>query len=103
MSDGVAARRWYQDLFGREPDFRPFDDWEIHVVEHEPAGSQTARFRFGVADIAAEREVLLGRGIAVSEIEELAGVVRWCNFDDPWGNTLGLYQDLTRWPVASDS
>jgi hypothetical protein len=110
VSDGGAARRWYQDLFGREPDFRPFDDdtfcewqfkpgyWEIHVVEREPAGSQTARLRFGVADIAAEREILLGKGIAVTEIEDLPQVVRWCNFDDPWGNALGLYQDLMRSP-----
>jgi len=106
VNDGPAARRWYQELFGREPAFRPFDDdtfcewqfkpgyWEIHIVEQEPAGSQTARLRFGVEDIAAQREFLLGRAIAVSGIEELASVVKWCNFDDPWGNKLGLYQDL---------
>ena len=87
VSDGGAARRWYEDLFGREPDFRPFDDdtfcewqfkpgyWEIHVVEHAPAGSQTTRLRFGVADIAAERERLLGKGIRVTEVEDLPEVV----------------------------
>ena len=103
-----AARDWFSSLFGRKPDFQPRDDfaewqfrpgsWEIHVVEGEPASSQRAYLRFGVSDIAATRTRLAEEGVEVSEVEELPDVVRWCNFDDPWGNRLGLYQDLSRWP-----
>jgi catechol 2,3-dioxygenase-like lactoylglutathione lyase family enzyme len=110
VSDGGAARRWYRDLLGREPDFRPFGDdtfcewqfkpgyWEIHVVKRELAGSQTARFRFGVGDIDGARRTLVEKGIVVTEVEDLPQVVRWCNVDDPWGNALGLYQDLRCFP-----
>jgi hypothetical protein len=97
-------------LFGRPPDFTPFGDdsfcewifkpgyWEIHVVEHDRPAPQQAPVRFGVEDIQAAWDQLLGLGIEPDEIEQLPGVVRWCNFADPWGNRLGLYQDLSRWP-----
>ncbi len=112
VADGAAARKWYERLLGREPDFRPFGDdsfveWqftpgysELHVVESEEPGSQGGRLRLGVADIDATRASLLAAGIDVSEIDELANVVRWCNFDDPWRNGLGFYQDLVRFRWA---
>jgi hypothetical protein len=37
-------------------------------------------------------------GIDVDGVEALPIVDRWCNFTDPWGNRLGLYKDLSRWP-----
>ena len=110
VSDGHAGREWYERLFGRGPDFRPFDDdtfcewqfqpgfWELHVVKQEPAGSQRGRLRFGVSDIARRREAFLAVGVDISDVEEFRGVVSWRNFDDPWGNRLGVYQDLSRWP-----
>jgi predicted enzyme related to lactoylglutathione lyase len=110
VGDGSAARAWYQRLFGRPPDFTPFGDdtfcewifkpgyWEIHVVEKDHPTPRQAPVRFGAEDIHAAREQVLGLGIEADEIEELPGVVRWCNFTDPWGNRLGLYQDLSRWP-----
>jgi predicted enzyme related to lactoylglutathione lyase len=54
----------------------------------------TCRVRFGVADIRAERERAVGLGIAVSPVTSLPGVVAFVDFGDPWGNTLGFYQDL---------
>jgi predicted enzyme related to lactoylglutathione lyase len=110
VSDGTGARVWYERLFGRSPDFRPFDNdtfcewvfppgyWEIHVVQQEPPGLQRARLRFGVEDIRQSLSHLGDLGVEVSEVEELPDVVRYCNFDDPWGNRLGLYQDLSRFP-----
>jgi hypothetical protein len=110
VGSGSDGRLWYERLFQRPPDFRPQQDdtflewifksghWEIHVVEHEPAGQQQARLRFSVADLDAERRRLGSDGIEMSAVEELPGVVRYCNFDDPWGNRLGMYQDASRWP-----
>jgi predicted enzyme related to lactoylglutathione lyase len=110
VADGHEARGWYERLFGRPPDFTPFSDdtfcewvfkpgyWEIQVVEKEDAEPQRAAVRLGVEDIQAVRATVLSLGVEADEIEELPGVVRWCNFADPWGNHLGLYQDLSRWP-----
>lgn len=67
-------------------------------MERGTPTSSTNRLRFGVPDIVGERARLLEKGVPVTEIEELAKVVRWCNFEDPWGNRLGLYQDLSRFP-----
>jgi hypothetical protein len=36
--------------------------------------------------------------VKVTKVEGLAGVVKWCNFEDPWGNKLGLFQDMERFP-----
>jgi hypothetical protein len=49
-----------------------------------------------VSDIDADRAGLVRAGIEVSEIEELPGVVRWCDFSDLWGNRLGPFTDLAR-------
>lgn len=107
--NGAVAREWYERLLGRPPDFRPFDDdsfvewqfppglWEIHIVAKDPAGTQRARFRFGVSDLILQRERLERLGIETTEIGELPDVVKWCDFDDEWGNRLGLYQDLSRY------
>lgn len=110
VADGSAARSWYERLLGRAPDFRPFDDdtfcewvivpghWELHVVEKDQPVPRQPPVRIGAADIEASRGHVLSLGIEADEIEELPGVVRWCNFTDPWGNRLGLYQDLLRFP-----
>jgi predicted enzyme related to lactoylglutathione lyase len=109
VGDGVAARAWYERLFDRPPDFEADGDsfcewvfhpgsWEVHVVQHETPGLQRGRFRFGVEDVDAVRAALLAAGVDVSPVESLEGVVRYCNFSDPWDNRLGLYQDLSRFP-----
>ena len=110
VGEGAAARAWYERLLGRPPDFRPFDDdsflewqfrpgfWELHVVESPEADVRRGRVRIGVAHVDSARAALRQVGFDVRELEELPGVVRWCNLDDPWGNRLGLYQDLARFP-----
>ena len=43
---------------------------------------------------------IMSGAIAVRpEIERLEGVEAWCTFADPFGNQLGLYQDLTEGEV----
>ena len=111
VADGAAARAWYERLLGRPPDFRPDADdtfvewhfqpgyWELHIVQSDQPGTQQGRLRLGVGNIEAARQSLAA-GLEVTEVEELPGVVRWCNFDDPWGNRLGLYQDLARFELT---
>jgi hypothetical protein len=49
-----------------------------------------------VADLESERfRIIAELGIEVSEIETNEQVpVSWCNFQDPYGNRLGFFQDI---------
>lgn len=104
VGDMPKARDFYDRLFGREPDFTPGDGdlqeyetspgaWLQITTSIEPGKMQ--RVRFGVPDLAAARDALIADGIAVTEVEEVDEVVRWCNFTDPYGNPLGIFQDLS--------
>jgi catechol 2,3-dioxygenase-like lactoylglutathione lyase family enzyme len=101
IEQGVA---FYQRLIGRAPDLDAtptFKEWQILPdcwlqVTIGDAPMQT-RLRFGVDDLEA------ARGFAQTELkveatptERIEGLVAWCNFDDPWGNPIGLFQDLAR-------
>jgi predicted enzyme related to lactoylglutathione lyase len=101
VPDFKAGLNFYSRLFGRPPEFEPYDnfaEWEavkdawFQLGEGEPRPAHAARFR--VNDIATavewvERE--LGVRCAVTRIP---GLVAFCNFADPWGNNLGFYQRL---------
>ena len=45
-----------------------------------------------VADIAAARAELVGRGVAVGEVTDVGGGVLYASLEDPDGNTLTLQQ-----------
>ena len=110
VGDIVKAKPWYEKLLGRAPDsepFREFLEWEIvpdfwfQVVEKKglktPRGNR--RMRFGVSDIDKERLRVAERmRVKVTRVESLPRVVKWCNFEDPWGNKLGLFQDIEKFP-----
>jgi catechol 2,3-dioxygenase-like lactoylglutathione lyase family enzyme len=102
VADMTEALGFYGRLFGRPPDFVLDDDFQEYEVvsgmwyqltTRVPPG-RGRRVRFGVADIAAERGALVEGGIEVSQITGKAGIVAWCQFKDPFGNPLGLFQDL---------
>jgi predicted enzyme related to lactoylglutathione lyase len=102
VTDITEALDFYGQLFGRPPDFVLDDDFQEYEVvpgmwyqltTRVPPG-RARRVRFGVSDIAATRRTLVERGIEVTEISGKAGVVSWCQFKDPFGNPLGLFQDL---------
>jgi hypothetical protein len=103
VSDFGAGAHWYTRLLGRPPDLTPradFWEWEIlpkcylQVGQGTPA-TGSGPIRLGVADVAAERaRVHDALGVAVSEIERIEGVAAWCTFEDPFGNRLGLFEDL---------
>ncbi|GHO64631.1 hypothetical protein KSC_035230 [Ktedonobacter sp. SOSP1-52] len=102
VPDIEAGRDFYARLFGRDPDVEPHEDfkeWELvptswlQLAEGtpEPAG----RLRLGVEDLASERiRVQRELGITCSPIERIPGLAAWFNFEDPWGNRLGFFQDL---------
>jgi hypothetical protein len=104
------AGLWYEKLFGRKPDFTAgpeFLEWEVvsdlwFQVVKKDGQLDSQRERFGVSEIHRERRRIIEEmGIDVTEIEELPkGVVRWCNVQDPWGNKLGLFQDLEEYPAS---
>ena len=108
VDDMKRARPWYAKLFGRKPDFTAgpeFLEWEVvpdfwFQVIKKDGQKDSQRKRFGVSAIDRERRRIIEEmSIEVTEIEELPkGVVKWCNFQDPWGNKLGLFQDLEKFP-----
>jgi catechol 2,3-dioxygenase-like lactoylglutathione lyase family enzyme len=106
VGDLVRAREFYTAVLGSEPEFEPHQDflewrvvpggetWLQAVGVIAPVRPLANRVRFGVRDVRAERDRLLAWGIDVSPVTALPGVVAFVDFADPWGNTLGFYQDL---------
>lgn len=106
VDDLHRAREFYTALLGSAPEFEPHEDFlEWRVVPRGETWLQavgvsgevrplTCRVRFGVGDVRAARERLVGLGLEVSPVTSLPGVVAFVDFTDPWGHTLGCYQDL---------
>jgi catechol 2,3-dioxygenase-like lactoylglutathione lyase family enzyme len=102
VADMAAAREFYDRLFGREPDFAESADSQQYEtspgvwfrITTTIGPGRLRRVRFGVYDLAAARESLLADGLKVGPVQALPGVVAYCDFPDPWGNKLGLYEDL---------
>lgn len=102
MPDIQAGINFYSRLFRRPPDFEPHEDfkeWEVfsncwlQVGEGEPQPTYPMRLRVG--NIEAERErVEREVGVPCSPVKRIPGLVAFCDFSDPWGNRLGLYQRL---------
>jgi predicted enzyme related to lactoylglutathione lyase len=51
--------------------------------------------RLGVGDIEAARRELAGAGARVGEVTTIPGVITFCDAEDPFGNALSLYEDLS--------
>lgn len=49
-----------------------------------------------VADVSTARDVLAGRGVAVSAVDDMGGDVKYVHFSDPDGNTWALQELPTR-------
>jgi predicted enzyme related to lactoylglutathione lyase len=105
VADLESARRFYGLLLGAHPEFEPHDDflewrigdgetWVQVVGVPAPVRPLLNRVRFRVDDLEAARAEVEAAGITVSPVTTLPRVVRWVDFADPWGNQLGLYEDL---------
>lgn len=104
VTDFEAGKAFYRTLFQRAADFVPhegFVDWEflpncwIQVAEGESTHG-SGPLRFGVTDIDKERSrVATDLGIQVGEVFSRPEVpVKWCTFEDPWGNLLGFFEEI---------
>jgi hypothetical protein len=105
VGEAAAARRFYGAIFGSGPDYEPHEDFlEWRVGDGETWLQATVplraprpllnRVRFRVGDLAAARQAVLDGVGDPSAIRTLPGVASFFDFDDPWGNHLGYFQDL---------
>lgn len=102
--DREEALAFYCALIGRDPDLGPdpdFYEWEISpgawlqlATGRTDITPSSFRLRLQVEDIEASVEVLRIKGFEPSDVKRLPGLVAFANLTDPWGNPLGVYQDL---------
>ncbi len=104
IGDFAAGLTWYERLLGRPPDTETHEGtarWEVvpYCWLQVAGGAPSPGFgplRLGSADIEMDRErVVDALGVDASEILRIDGVIAWCDFADPFGNRLGLFQDLS--------
>jgi len=98
------ALPFYSALIGREPDLGPdenFFEWEISpgawlqlATNRDRIQPASFRVRLQVDDIDESVALLKHKGFEPSEVQRLPGLVAFANLTDPWGNPLGIYQDL---------
>jgi catechol 2,3-dioxygenase-like lactoylglutathione lyase family enzyme len=107
VGDKTAGLEFYTKLFGRGPDFSPHEDffewqvvagaevwWQIVVVSG-PLHPLPTRLRLKVDDVrAATKWARTSLKVEPGQVLTLPGVVSFVNFEDPWGNRLGFYEDL---------
>ncbi|AVQ97745.1 ornithine monooxygenase [Oceanobacillus iheyensis] len=104
ITDYEKGIKWYEKLFNRKPDFIPhgdFAEWEIvpntwlQVAKGEPTNGN-GPLRLGVEDIENERRRLVEvLNIEIESVNTREGVpAAWCSFEDPYGNRIGLYQEI---------
>ncbi len=97
-----AARVWYERLLGKPPELEPVPGViEFRVgetwlqLEEGQVGSGGWVFRMGVQSLEQERTRLTRLGITIGETVRVPGVIQFCDFKDPDGNSLSLYELLT--------
>ncbi|HST48785.1 VOC family protein [Jatrophihabitans sp.] len=98
------ALAFYCALIGRDPDFGPdpdFYEWEISpgawlqlATGRTDIKPSSFRLRLAVEDIEAAVGMLRAKGFEPGDIKRLPGLAAFANLTDPWGNPLGVYQDL---------
>lgn len=95
------ARRWYERLLGKGPELEPVPGIvEFNVcgawlqLEEGPVVPGSSALRFGVPDLGTERTRLEGLGVRLGETVTVPRVIRFFDFADPDGNSLGCYELL---------
>jgi hypothetical protein len=102
--DFVKGKEWYTVFLQLEPDFVPhegFAEWEVlpgcwlQVAEGEPAVG-AGPIRFSVENMEAERARMMEElQVSYFDIHGREEVpVRWATFEDPWGNRVGIFEDI---------
>jgi predicted enzyme related to lactoylglutathione lyase len=99
VTDLAKSIAWYEQLFTRTVDI----DASPSVAEFDVAGCWLQLYvgevpasgfvlRFGVDDVEAERTRLLDLGVEIGDVNRVEGLVAFCEFSDPDGNRLSLYE-----------
>jgi catechol 2,3-dioxygenase-like lactoylglutathione lyase family enzyme len=103
VRDLAVAREWYSRLLGRAPDLEPVPgvlEWELfpsvwlQVAEGENVEATAQMLRLGVEDIDVAVSELSAADIDVGVVERVEGTIAFCEFADPSGNRLSIYQEL---------
>lgn len=110
VGDREEALAFYCALIGRDPDMGPdpdFYEWEISpgawlqlATGREEISPSSFRLRLKVDDIENAVTTLRQKGFEPGPIKRLPGLVTFANLTDPWGNPLGVYQDMGLAPGA---
>ena len=96
--DLARGKAFYEAVLGRQPHFdEPYyvgfsvGGFELGLIPDAIPGSTGTRVYWGVADIDAEWERLLGLGAVVHEpIQDVGAGIRLGAVLDPFGNVLGI-------------
>jgi len=104
VGDREEALAFYCALIGRDPDLGPdpdFYEWEISpgawlqlATGRSEITPSSFRLRLQVENIEESVAILSRKGFEPDTIKRLPGLVAFANLTDPWGNPLGVYQDL---------
>lgn len=94
VSDLEVAVRWYTQLLGVPPAFRPNDDEAVFALaperhlflEARPADAGHARHLMFVDDLAKRISSAAGRGLTPSDEQSVGDGVRRASYTDPDGN-----------------
>jgi len=101
------ARDRYAGVLGRAPDIAPAPNvyewrlaggaWLQLVPREAPAsdGGQSAIVRIGVGGLDDARGALAEAGARLGTVERIPGVIAFCDVEDPFGNVVSIYEDLT--------
>ena len=113
VTDIDRAKQFYQEQVGFRLDHDVRPNATVRVVQLTPPGSGCSivlaqglaglampagslrGLHLVVADVAAARTELMGRGVAVGEVQNMGGVL-YASFTDPDGNTWVLQQLVGR-------
>jgi len=113
VSDYSKGIEWYSMILGRPADFNPheghddfsgFSEWEIikksncwlQVAEGDPTPG-SGPIRLGVDDLEMEvgRVAPILDGYLPDIHTTPDGKVRFCTFEDPFGNRIGFFQEIS--------
>ena len=117
VTDIDRAKRFYVDMVGFNEDLDVQPTEGMRIVQLTPTGSACsivlstglpalAKMAPGtikglhlvVADVSKVREMLAGRGVEVSEVDEHPRGIKYVRFSDPDGNSWLLQEVTTRLP-----
>lgn len=101
VADLGRAKTWFAAVFGVQPYFdQPFyagfavGGFELGLVPDGTPGTTGSTTFWGVDDIAAEVERIVGLGATVhAAIQEVGEGIKVAELKDPFGNVLGLIEN----------